>query len=201
MAQGETEGPHARGVARQLENAEDAHELDDLEDLADLADPCHGLEVVLRADVLGVAEGLEDKLDEVRHDGHQVNKVQRAPQEVSHVAGGQQPQEVLGGEEEDGEDLYALEVRLAVHRLALQFLDRVERHGHDGDEHEEAGEDGEGLGGEGRVRILHQVPEGLAHAAQEHGFEAVLVDMVLDLSHELALHLRVGVGGDIAKMS
>lgn len=52
LPDGETKRPHAGGVAGELQDTEDAHQFDDFENLADFADSRHGLQVLLRADVL-----------------------------------------------------------------------------------------------------------------------------------------------------
>lgn len=139
LPDGETKRPHASGVASQLQDTEDTHQLDHFENLADFADSRHGLQVLLRTDVLCVHDkSFKQDLDEVGHHRHHVNKVQCTLQKVLHVGRCQQPQEVLQSEEKDGRDFYPLHVGSAGKFVLPEFFHGVHSHGNNGDEHKKA---------------------------------------------------------------
>lgn len=140
LPDGETKRPHASGVASELQNSEDTHQLDDFENLADFADSRHGLQVLLRTDVLCVHDKrFKQDLDEVGHDRHHVDKVQCTLHKIFNVRRSQQSQEVLQREEKDGRDFYPLHVGSAGKFVLPEFLHGVHGHGNNGDEHKKAG--------------------------------------------------------------
>ncbi|PWA16167.1 hypothetical protein CCH79_00020619 [Gambusia affinis] len=89
-----------------------------------LADTCDSLDVAgVAVDVL-VLEALQQHLQVVRQDGDQVHRVQDAAQEALQVRRGDQPQQVLQGEEGDAERLDALAVEPSA-GLARRRLQQV----------------------------------------------------------------------------
>lgn len=70
----------------------------------------NGLDVTrVQVDVL-VLEALQNHLQVMRQDGHQVHRVEDAATEALEVRGGHQAQQVLQGEESDAEALHVLAV-------------------------------------------------------------------------------------------
>lgn len=65
--------------------------------------------------------------------------------------------------------------------LILHLLDRVERHGDQGDQHQDGGGDAHELGRDGGEGLLHQVPHLPASVAQDHAVEQGLVLLHLHL--------------------
>ena len=75
-----------------------------------LSNTCYGVDVPRVQVHAVILKVLQDHLQVVRQDGHEVDGVQHAASKTPEVRGGNQAQQVLQGEEGDAETLDALTV-------------------------------------------------------------------------------------------